>query len=178
MSAVFRFLLWRECPVFRSSRFRSSRSGMCWPTYVLPGFGPMGLSQIVLRYGDVDVVRVFIQDDRRDFARAIAIDHELGEVVIPQYDVDPLATQLAQRRPERANRALPIAGTLRINTFGLWSGNGNSWRREPGSRAAAMTSISSSANFRTSIRNSSIIISGSYVNSTQWRATVFSCGYP
>jgi len=86
--------------------------------------------------------------DRETSAGPSHLDHELGEVSSQQYDVRParhaqLAPETAERRTAHGDTG-SFADQIRLVPFGAQR---QSWRGEPGSRAAALTSISSSGQF-------------------------------
>src|SRR5690606_29947768 len=74
------------------------------------------LGEVILSHGDIYGVRVFIQNDRGHFGGRHGVDHELGQVVIPEHDIHTLTAQLAGHCLN-TRTAHADTSTLRINAL-------------------------------------------------------------
>ena len=71
-------------------------------------------AQLVIRHHDFDALRVFVDDDLRNFGRGEGVDHEGRRVLAPGNDVDLLALQLLHHRLDAA-AAHADAGADRVD---------------------------------------------------------------
>ncbi len=53
-----------------------------------------GLRQVILGYRYIHGAAIFVDNNRFDFGRRHAVDHQLGGIVVPKHDIDSLIIQL------------------------------------------------------------------------------------